>query len=128
MCVSAILRVVERSRPLLGCLGVSRGVFQSCFDSFWLCFGMIVHVFFMFFFSFLDRSLNSANPKIIEMSSALLGYFALGTFSRRSIFGPISDEFRYYFHIGFLLMFMTFSASNLALFFSLIFHEKWPRK
>ena len=70
---------------------------------------MSFHVFFFAFsrlffgccFSFLDRSLNYANPKIIEISLVLLGYFALDTFRRRSIFGQISDEFRYHFHIDF---------------------------
>ncbi len=75
-------------------------------------------VFLMIFLSFLDRSLNSANPQIIEFSLVLLGYFALGTFRRRSNFGPSSDEFRDHFHIDFPLIFMTFSGSNSALIFS----------
>ena len=80
------------------------------------------------FYSFLDRSSNFANPKNIEISLVLLGYFALGTFRRRSIFGPISDEFRDHFHTDFSLIFTTFSASNLALIFASIFHEKGPPK
>ena len=63
------------------------------------CFfhGLFEAVFLMFFFSFLDRSLNSANPKIIEFSLVLLGYFALGTFHS----GPICDEIRDHFQIDF---------------------------
>ena len=42
-------------------------------------------VFLMICYSFLGRSLNWANPKIIDLSLALICYFALGTFRRRSI-------------------------------------------
>ena len=47
----------------------------------------------MFFSSFLDRSLNCVNPEIIEFSLVLIGYFALGTFRRRSLFRSISINF-----------------------------------
>ena len=88
-------------------------IFEWIFNGCWLYFGLIFKwfscffhclfeaVFLMFFFSFLDRSLNSANPKIIEISLVLLSYFALDTFRRRSIFGRISDEFWYHFRVDF---------------------------
>ena len=114
------------------------------FDVFFLVFGSIsapffddfscfVHCFFeavflIYFYSFLDRSLNSANHKIIEISFVLICYFALGTFRRRSIFRPISDEFRDRFRIDFSSIFMTFSASNLVFIFASIFHAKWLPK
>ena len=51
-------------------------------------------VFLMFFYSFLGRSLNRANPKNLDLSLVFIGYFALGTFRRRSIFRKISDKFQ----------------------------------
>ena len=101
-------------------------LFFHDFSCFFHC--LFEAVFLMNFNSFLDRYLNCANPEIIEISLALIGYFALGTFRRRSIFGPISDEFRDHFRIDFSLIFMTFSASNSALICASIFHEKWPPK
>ena len=89
-----------------------------CFNDFsCFCRYLFEAVFLMNFYSFLDRSLNCVNPKIIEISLVLIHYFALGTFRRRSIFGPISYEFRDNFRIDFSLIFMIFSASNLASFF-----------
>ena len=78
----------------------------------------------MFFIRFLDRSLNFANPKIIDFSLVLIHYFAVGTSNRRSNFRLISDEFRDRFRIDFSSICMTFSVPNLASNFSLVFHEK----
>ena len=108
-------------------------VFGSILASFldeFSCFfhGLFEAVFLMICLRFLDRSQTSANPKIIEISMVLLAYFALGTFHRRSIFGSICDEFQCHFRIDFSLIFMTFSASNLALIFASIFHGKWLQK
>ena len=66
-------------------------VFGSILAPFFNGFSCLFHclfevVFLMICFSFLDRSLNCANPKIIDFSLVLIGYFALGTFRRRSIF------------------------------------------
>ena len=82
----------------------------------------------MNFYSFLDRSLNCGNPKIIEISLVLLHYFALGTFRRRPVFEAISNKFRDRFRIDFSSIFMTFAASNSASIFASIFHGKWRPK
>ena len=115
-------------------------IFEWIFNGFGLYFGSVFEWFFIYlliaflrlffnvFYSCLDCFLNCVNPEIIEISLVLLGHFELDTFRRRSIFGQISDEFRYHFHIDFSLIFMTCSASNLALIFASIFHEKWPPK
>ena len=65
--------------------------FDSILDRFFNDFSCFFHylfeaVFLMIFYSFLDRSLNCVNPKIIDFSLVLMGYFAFGTFRRRSIF------------------------------------------
>ena len=87
--------------------------FDSILNSFFNDFSCFFHylfeaVFLMIFYSFLDRSLNCVNPKIIEISLVLIHYFALGTSNRRSIFRLISDEFRDRFRIDFSLFFMIF--------------------
>ena len=113
-------------------------------DGFFMLFGSILapffNVFYCFFhclfetvlwtcfFSFLDRSLNCANPKIIEKSLVLIHYFALGAFRRRPVFEAISNKFRDRFRIDFSLIFMTFAASNSASIFASIFHGKWRPK
>ena len=73
--------------------------FDSILDCFFNDFSCFFHylfeaVFLMIFYSFLGRSLNCGNPKIIDFSLVLIGYFALGTFRRRSIFRKISDKFQ----------------------------------
>ena len=64
--------------------GFILGLFLDDFSCFFHC--LFEAVFLMNFYSFLDRSLNCVNPKIIDFSLVLIGYFALGTFRRRSIF------------------------------------------
>ena len=79
---------------------------HRCFDVFFMCFcslfGHLFDDFSMFFASlfrdhllmiflfFPNRFLNRANPKIIEISLVLIGYSALGTFRKRSIFQRFS--------------------------------------
>ena len=82
------------------------GVFLIDFSCFFHC--CLEVVFLMFFISFLDRSLNFANPKIIDFSLVLIHYFAVGTSNRRSSFRLISDEFRDRFRIDFSSIFMIF--------------------
>ena len=88
------------------------GLILAPFFNDFLCFVYCLFevVFLMFFYSFLGRSLNCANPKIIDFSLVLIGYFALGTFRRRSTFRSISCQFRANFRIDFSSIFMTFSA------------------
>ena len=43
-------------------------------------------VFLMIVYGIVDRSLNCVNLEIIEIPLVFIGYFALGTFCRRSIF------------------------------------------
>ena len=64
-----------------------------------MIFHVFVHclfeaVFLMVLYSFLGRSLNWANPKNLDFSLVSIGYFALGTFRRRSIVRKISDKFQ----------------------------------
>ena len=61
--------------------------FESFFNDFsCFCHCLFEAVFLMMFYSFLDRSLNCVNLKIIDCSLVLIGYVALATFRRRSIF------------------------------------------
>ena len=62
-------------------------ILAQLFDDFSCLFHCIFETgFLMIFYSFFDRALNCANPKIIDLSLVLICYFALGTFRRRSIF------------------------------------------
>ena len=81
-------------------------VFGSILVPFFDDFSCFVHclfeaVFLMFFYSFLGRSLNWANPKNLDFSLVFIGYFALGTFRRRSIFRKMSDKFQTIFASNF---------------------------
>ena len=60
------------------------GLFLKDFSCFFHC--LFETVFLMVFIDFLNRSLNRVNSEIIEFSLALIGYLALGTFRRQSIF------------------------------------------
>jgi len=82
------------------------GLFFNDFSCFVRCFFEVV--FLMIFYGIFDRSLNCVNPKIIEISLVFIGYFALGTFCRRSIFRQIFRQFRDHFRIDFSSIFMTF--------------------
>ena len=69
---------------LLMDFGSILSLFFNEFSCFFHC--LFEAVFLMNFNSFLDRSLNCVNPKIIDFSLVLIGYSALGTFRRRSLF------------------------------------------
>ena len=73
--------------------------FIDDFSCFFHC--LFETVFLMSFYSFLGRSLNWANPKNLDFSLVFIGYFALGTFRRRSIFRKISDTFQTIFALIF---------------------------
>ena len=75
------------------------GLFFDDFSCFFHC--LFEAVFLMIFYSFLGRSLNWANPKNLDFSLVFIGYFALGTFRRRSIFRKISDKFQTIFALIF---------------------------
>ena len=68
-------------------------ILGSCFDDLFYVFVIAFSRQFllMIFYSFLGRSLNCANLKIIEISLVLIHYFALGTFGRQSIVTSISS-------------------------------------
>ena len=70
------------------------------------------------------EKLETIGPPL-EISLVFIGYFALGTFRRRSLFRWISYQFRYHFRIIFSSIFMTFSASIFASIFSSIFDGLW---
>ena len=72
--------------------GLILGQFVDEFSCFFHC--LFEAVFLMILYSFLGRSLNWANPKNLDFSLVFIGYFALGTFRRRSIFRKISDKFQ----------------------------------
>ena len=82
------------------------GLFFNDFSCFVRCLFEVV--FLMIFYGIFDRSLNCVNPEIIEISLVFIGYFALGTFCRRSIFRQIFRQFRDHFRIDFSSIFMTF--------------------
>jgi len=82
------------------------GLFFNDFSCFVRCLFEVV--FLMIFYGIFDRSLDCVNLKIIEISLVFIGYFALGTFCRRSIFRQISCQFRDHFRIDFSSIFMTF--------------------
>ena len=79
--------------------GFILGLFWDDFSCFFHC--LFEAVVLMIFYSFLGRSLNWANPKNLDLSLVSIGYFALGTFRRRSIFRKISDKFQIIFASNF---------------------------
>ena len=89
-------------RFLDGFLMVFGSIFDHFFDDFSMFFASLFRDhFFIIFLLFPNRFLNRANPKIIEIPSVLIGYNALDTFRKRSIFRRFSIPKSTYFCIIF---------------------------